>query len=273
MSSTGVPFGLLLHHTSIKEAGKQIQHKAACVYFTNLCTYKLMLLSENWMDRMRSFTYFSSFLPRISQVGSMLPWWWRRTSLFNSRNAPLTLELCSAAIILCTLVLLLFTIFVEDGRKQTKGITLILRYGLCTQEDCCQCAGLHFVSLTVVILKRICCAAPPAGLFTKVKSKWKFFGRFFCLLYWFTLFYFLSNNVGLNTAKSFTSFNFVILNVFFFLTPGPEQECAIAATRGWRLWGTRQRRCLLSSWRRSSSCWASRIVGGDGSETPCMKPQ
>lgn len=75
-------------------------------------------MSENWMDRTWSFTYFSSFLPGISQVGSMLPWWRRRTSLFNTRNAPLTLKFCSAAIIWCTLALVLFTIFVQTTNRR-----------------------------------------------------------------------------------------------------------------------------------------------------------
>lgn len=59
--------------------------------------------------------------------------------------------------------------------------------------------------------------------------------------------------------------------VVFILTPAPERGCVIAAARGWRLWGTQQRRCLLSSWPRSSSCWALLSVEGDGNETPCVK--
>lgn len=55
----------------------------------------------------------------------------------------------------------------------------------------------------------------------------------------------------------------------WFLTPAPERGCVIIAARGWRLWGTQRRRCLLSSWPRSSSCWALLSVGGDGNETPC----
>ena len=56
---------------------------------------------------------------------------------------------------------------------------------------------------------------------------------------------------------------------FFFLTPGPEPGCVIVAARGWRLWGTRRRRCLLSSWPRSSSCWVLLSAEGGGNETPC----
>lgn len=68
---------------------------------------------------------------------------------------------------------------------------------------------------------------------------------------------------------SFMHFRLVHSVVYRFLTPAPEPGCVIAAARGWTLWGTRRRRCLLSSWPRSSSCWVSRSVEGDGSETPC----
>lgn len=54
------------------------------------------------------------------------------------------------------------------------------------------------------------------------------------------------------------------------LTPALARGCVIAAAMGWRLWGTQQRRCLLSSWPRSSSCWGLLSVEGDGNETPCI---
>lgn len=50
--------------------------------------------------------------------------------------------------------------------------------------------------------------------------------------------------------------------------PAPERGCVIVAARGWRLWGTQQRRCLLSSWPQSSSCWALLSVEGGGNEIP-----
>lgn len=50
MSSTAVRFGLLLHHTSIKEVGKQMQHNAAYGEFTNLHTNWCFCQKIEWTE-------------------------------------------------------------------------------------------------------------------------------------------------------------------------------------------------------------------------------
>lgn len=50
MESTGVRLGLLRHHSSIKEVGKHIQDKAACVDLSNLPTNGCFCQEIEWTE-------------------------------------------------------------------------------------------------------------------------------------------------------------------------------------------------------------------------------
>lgn len=77
-------------------------------------------------------------------------------------------------------------------------------------------------------------------------------------------------SISFEHCQAWCTFRATVTDLWcFFLTPGPEPGCVIVAARGWRLWGTQRRRCLLSSWPQSSSCWVLLSVEGDGNETPC----